>query len=215
MATSEYNLGGIELRRRPTQARSAATFDHILETATLVLEDVGWEGFTTNLLAKRAGVGLQALYRYFPNKLAVIATLTKGMIEDWGNWFNALEERVETADVSQLWNEAFDVFVDGVRNTPGCVAIRRAMSASPQLKALDQQDNALLSERLKAILLRLNPELDEEETLALCRVLIETVVAVVDLTFDMPDERAEPLLRQCKAMQGFYLQEFVSSSQKA
>lgn len=210
MTSSNDPQSDIELRRRPTQERSAATFDHILATATLVLEDVGWEGFTTNLLAKRAGVGLQALYRYFPNKLAVIATLTKAMIEDWGTWFDAIEAQAETGDVAQLWHDAFDVFVDGVRNTPGCVAIRRAMSASPQLKVLDQEDNALLSKRLTHLLLTRYPNLDEAETLALCRVLIESLLAIVDLTFDMPEQQAEPLLRQCKVMQSGYLREFVS-----
>lgn len=207
------DVKGIELRRRPTQARSAATFDHILETAIIVLEDVGWEGFTTNLLAKRAGVGLQALYRYFPNKLAVVATLTQNMIDDWGTWFDVLEKECDTHNLENLWEQAFDIFVDGVRNTPGCVAVRRAMSASPQLKAMDQKDNELLSQRMAQILLSLYPTLDKRETIALCRVAIESVVAVVDLTFEMPARQANPLLRQCKAMQSAYLSQFLSRAQ--
>ena len=197
------------LRRRPTQARSAATFDHILETAILVLEDVGWEGFTTNLLAKRAGVGLQSLYRYFPNKLAVIATLTQKMIEDWNTWFDSLEVQFKAdSNLVHLWENAFDTFVEGVRNTPGCVAIRRAMSASPQLKILDQRDNAIVANRLRDLLLTKYPDHDASEVKGLSRILIESVVAIVDLTFDLPHHEATPLLTQCKAMQKGYIVEF-------
>lgn len=209
MSTEEK---GIELRRRPTQARSAATFDHILDTAIIVLEEVGWEGFTTNLLAKRAGVGLQALYRYFPNKLAVVATLTQNMIDDWGTWFDALEHEASDGNLENLWEQAFDIFVDGVKNTPGCVAVRRAMSASPQLKAMDQRDNEILSLRMAKILLSIYPTLDKRETIALCRVAIESVVAVIDLTFEMPARQANLILRQCKAMQTAYLTQFISAA---
>ena len=35
-------MNELEIRRRPVQARSAKTFDHILDTAIVVLEETGW-----------------------------------------------------------------------------------------------------------------------------------------------------------------------------
>lgn len=64
-------------RKIPTQARSRATVDAIIQAATYILTKVGWEGLTTNAIAERAGVNIGSLYQFFPNKEAVIAELQR------------------------------------------------------------------------------------------------------------------------------------------
>jgi AcrR family transcriptional regulator len=59
-------------RRSPRQARSRATWEAIVEAAAQVLERDGPEGFNTNAVAERAGVGIGTLYQYFPNKHAIL-----------------------------------------------------------------------------------------------------------------------------------------------
>jgi AcrR family transcriptional regulator len=55
-------------RKIPIQSRSAATVAAILEAAARILEASGFEGYTTNAVAERAGVSVGSLYQYFPNK---------------------------------------------------------------------------------------------------------------------------------------------------
>ncbi|MBW8803212.1 MAG: TetR/AcrR family transcriptional regulator [Catenulisporales bacterium] len=55
-------------RRRNEAAREA-----IIDAAIGLLQDVGYEGFTIERLAKDAGVGKQTVYRWWPSKAAVIA----------------------------------------------------------------------------------------------------------------------------------------------
>ena len=124
-------MNELEIRRRPVQTRSAKTFDHILDTAIVVLEETGWDGFSTNLLAERAGIGIQTLYRYFPNKLSVVATLARRLISEWDSWFTE-------AGMSDFGGAGLERFVDRLKNQPGGVAIRQAMAASPALRALDR-----------------------------------------------------------------------------
>ena len=64
-------------RKIPSQARSRATLDIILEAAAQLLESVGESGFNTNALAERAGVSIGTLYRYFPDKQSIIAALAR------------------------------------------------------------------------------------------------------------------------------------------
>ncbi|WP_026259119.1 TetR/AcrR family transcriptional regulator [Uliginosibacterium gangwonense] len=64
-------------RKTPVQARSRATVDAIIQAATYILTEVGWEGLTTNAVAERAGVNIGSLYQFFPNKEAVIAELQR------------------------------------------------------------------------------------------------------------------------------------------
>ena len=69
----------IDPRKRPTQARSEYTYDVILQASLDLLARGGLEGFTTNAVARRAGVSVGSLYQYFPNKDAILATLVREM----------------------------------------------------------------------------------------------------------------------------------------
>lgn len=68
-------------RKQPKQERSAATVEAILQAATYILVRRGWEGFTTNLVAERAGVNIASLYQYFPNKEAIVAELQRRHVQ--------------------------------------------------------------------------------------------------------------------------------------
>lgn len=64
-----------EQRVSPRQQRSLATVEVILEAAAQVLEIAGEAGFNTNAIAERAGVGIGSIYRYFPDKQAILVEL--------------------------------------------------------------------------------------------------------------------------------------------
>ena len=64
-------------RKSPTQARSAASVDAILEATIQVLLQVGKERLTTTGVALRAGVSVGTLYQYFPNKSALLQAVLK------------------------------------------------------------------------------------------------------------------------------------------
>ena len=63
---------GLSPRRTPSQDRSRRTVERILEAATRVLSEHGYDGASTNRIAKAAGVGNGSLYQYFPNKDAIV-----------------------------------------------------------------------------------------------------------------------------------------------
>jgi len=70
-ATS-YQVGP---RKRPCQRRSEITVAAIVEAAACILETHGFAGYTTNAVARRAGVSIGALYQYFPSKHAITQQL--------------------------------------------------------------------------------------------------------------------------------------------
>jgi AcrR family transcriptional regulator len=65
------------LRSLPRQDRSRFSVEAILEAATQILELHGEAGFNTNAVAARAGVSIGALYRYFPDKRAILLALAQ------------------------------------------------------------------------------------------------------------------------------------------
>lgn len=66
-----------EPRKRPRQARAAATVDAIVEAAARILETKGLEALNTNAVAEAAGVSIGSLYQYFPAKAAIVAELIR------------------------------------------------------------------------------------------------------------------------------------------
>jgi AcrR family transcriptional regulator len=71
-------VAGVESsRKNPEQARSRATVDVVIEAAAQLLEAAGERGFNTNAVAERAGVSIGTLYRYFPDKQAILLALAR------------------------------------------------------------------------------------------------------------------------------------------
>jgi AcrR family transcriptional regulator len=65
------------MRKEPTQTRSRATVDAIVEAGARVLGDRGWAGFTTNAVAAVAGISIGSLYQYFPDKLCLVEAIRR------------------------------------------------------------------------------------------------------------------------------------------
>lgn len=65
----------MSLRTEPIQARSTARLHALLDATADVVAEVGVERLTTNLVADRAGAAIGTLYRYFPDRIAVLRGL--------------------------------------------------------------------------------------------------------------------------------------------
>lgn len=69
-------------RKKPRQERSVATVEAILQAATYILTKRGWAAFTTNEVAKKAGVNIASVYQYFPHKEAIVAELQRRHVQE-------------------------------------------------------------------------------------------------------------------------------------
>ena len=73
---------GTAMRKEPSQARSRATVDAIIESGARILGDRGWAGFTTNTVAAVAGTSIGSLYQYFPDKLSLVEAIRRRHFDD-------------------------------------------------------------------------------------------------------------------------------------
>jgi len=67
----------LQPRKLPSQPRSQATVEAILQAAAQVFERHGYAAGTTNRIAERASVSIGTLYQYFPNKDAILVALAR------------------------------------------------------------------------------------------------------------------------------------------
>lgn len=97
-------------RKIPSQERARATVEAILEAAAYILVRDGWEKFTTNSVAERAGVNIASLYQFFPNKDSIVAELQRRHIEKGRD---AYPEKIAHLRSQPNLRAALKILIDG------------------------------------------------------------------------------------------------------
>jgi AcrR family transcriptional regulator len=177
----ERRPADVEVRKRPTQARGAATFDAILDATALLLDQAGYEIVTTNLVAEVAGVNIATLYQYFPSKEAILLALFR---RDTDRRIAAGQAPLDRADGSGDWRDVVGAAIDSLvamrRGQVGAAALRRAMRSLPELQAYERETMISSARIIAAYLVRRSGMPQERaELMGLCAM--ETVTALLDL----------------------------------
>jgi AcrR family transcriptional regulator len=71
----------VTVRHEPVQARAALRIEALLDAAAAVVVEHGIEHLTTALVAERAGASIGTVYRYFPDRVAVLVALAERNLE--------------------------------------------------------------------------------------------------------------------------------------
>lgn len=172
-------------RGAPHQERSQRTLDLILSAAADLLEESGFESLSTNAICKRAGLTPPALYRYFPNKYAVLKELGERLMEDQNailtDWteltadFHALELQIR-----QFLKRTIDV----TRAAPAGGWIMRSLHATPILSDVRLASHRHVARHLTHQVLRIWPETDPARAFEAMRLGVELGYALVEMVFD-------------------------------
>ena len=174
--------------------------DRVLQASAELLAEVGVDGFNTNLLAERAGVGVRAIYRYFPNKLAILVAMAEQLRETERAWIGDLRALVARGD----WRQAVDQSIDGYYRAAaahnGYAALRAASRAVPELKRIDEASSQDLQAELAAGLTDLGVAMPSDQLTVLCQVVIESANHILDIALQSPPPTAELLVGELKHM---------------
>jgi AcrR family transcriptional regulator len=112
------------VRATAQQRRSQATFDAILAAAGAFFDDVGVEATTMDAIARHAGVSIGAVYRFFENREAIVATLAA-----------RCREGIQEAALPQFSDESLERDADAVI-TDFLAGFRRALDQLPGARGL-------------------------------------------------------------------------------
>ncbi len=192
-------------RRLPAQERGRAAFEAILATAARLIEEGGIERLNTNLVAAESGINISTVYKYFPNKLAILATLfERQSAERTEVAFDDLEQLPSTEDWQALLDRAADHLVARRRSQSGHVALLRAMRSSPELTELYARAIRRSAERLAA-LLRERAGMPRARSLVVARTVVEMQVAMLDWWESEEGGRDPGIVRELKVLVRSYL----------
>lgn len=140
------------LRRTPVQQRSAARVERMLEACATLIDEVGYDGVTTTLIAERAGVAVGSLYQFFPDKRAVVQALTTRNLD---RFMEMIGERLSTTTLEHWWDAVdlvFDAYVTMYREAAGFTQIRFGDVVDLRLMDDQRDNNTVIADRLAGLL---------------------------------------------------------------
>jgi len=178
----------LDRKRDPTQTRALETCERILDAAASLLGEVGIERLSTNLVCERAGLSPPALYRYYPNKYAVLAQLGERLMTRQ----NTLLQAWATPATMRLPAARFEarvrqLFLDTLEMTRGAVAgewITRALRAVPALAPVRMQSHEHVTELVVAAFAGAYPALPAARARLVSRLSVEVMYSAHELLFD-------------------------------
>jgi AcrR family transcriptional regulator len=107
------------IRTEPTQRRSTQRLDALLDAAAEIVDETGFERLTTQMVAERAGASIGTVYRYFPDRVAVLHALRERSIR---RFRERVADEMERTMLSTWWDVvdvAIDVCSTLYRDEPG------------------------------------------------------------------------------------------------
>lgn len=169
-------------RRRPQQERSQRSYDAILAAASDLLAAEGLERFTTNAVAERADLSITAVYRYFPDKYAIMAELYRRSEERRAAQAAPYIERAAQADgdwVSVMRAATMAAAKARVAD-PDYMALRPMHDAIPELRDANDLIMEASSSRVATTLRRFKPQLSKVRAERAARLIGATLMAALD-----------------------------------
>jgi len=181
---------------QPRQQRALDTYELILGATVELLSEVGIERLSTNLVCERAGISPPALYRYFPNKYALLRELGERLMQAQ----NELVKQWATPDTMRLRGAAlvagiyqlYEQTLVLTRELPAGLWVTRALRAVPALAHVRIESHAFVSGLIVSAFMQAHPRAPQQEVAVLARLAVEMVYAALEMLFDDAslDERA-------------------------
>jgi AcrR family transcriptional regulator len=210
----------LETKAKPRQKRAHSTYDAILEAAGELLGEVGVERLSTNLVCKRAGITPPALYRYFPNKYALLKELGARLMAVQDEAVFAWQDEVRpvrsrSVDVDVEIGRAILTRVNNItRDFPGGAWILRALRAVPTLSAVRIASRERVAERDFEVLAERYPDVDRRVLRIAATLVVEVTYASTELVMDQPELDADIITREIAFMAALYLDSFRKPRRK-
>lgn len=193
------------LRRTPMQQRSAQRVERMLEACAELIEEHGYDGVTTTLIAERAGVAVGSLYQFFPDKRAVVQALTARNLD---HYLTAIKRRVGDSQFTS-WREAvdaaLDIYTDMFRTTAGFSQIRFGDVVDVRLLDDQRDNNTVISDEFAALLVE-QFDLPMEEIRLPIAVAVEISDGILDLAFRRKSFDVDTVINEARHTVRVYLE---------
>lgn len=194
-------------RRRPTQERSRRKFDALLSASRDLLVDVGFESFTCEEVATRAGVPIGTLYQFFANKYVIVCELDRQDLVGVQREIAAFASEIPSLNWPRFLDKFIGHLADLWLNDHSRRAVWLAIQATPATRQQSANHERALAQQVAQLLAPLFPGADRKYHNMVAEVLVH--VAYSMLNFSVRDGQNHPdMVAELKKILAAYL--FVS-----
>jgi AcrR family transcriptional regulator len=189
-------------RTRPLQARGKERVRVILATALQLFKERGVDGVTTNDIAKQAGIPIGSLYRYYPNKEAIITALTELYADDIAKVFVDIRSHPLLPHLS--WDEVLLLMVESWVNYSrlnGPFDFMYSQKADPRLSEQNRIIWGQFVATFASVIRRRCPDVSDRQV----RVCFQLSLAAVELGVDTRNKEAELLYHDAVGATAAYM----------
>lgn len=198
-------IAGSPLRRVPVQGRSLARVQRMLDACAALVDEVGYEGLTTTLLAERAGVAIGSVYQFFPDKRAVVQALSQRNLVAY---LERLAERLGAEQAPDWWaalDTAIEEYVHMHRTVPGFRTLHFG-EVDAHLLDDERHNNAVIAAHLADLLVGQAQLPDTERLRFALTVAVEVSDALIKFAFRRDPEGDGQVIAEAKTLIRDYLQ---------
>lgn len=203
MSTSTATSG--PLRRVPVQGRSVARVQRMLDACAELVDQVGYEGLTTTLLAERAGVAIGSVYQFFPDKRAIVQALALRNME---GYLQRLSDRFAQGDLANWWDgvdAGIDEYIAMHRTVPGFRTLHFGDVVDVHLLDEQRDNNGVIAGQLAQVLVEQFGIADTARLRFVLEIAVEAADALIKLAFRRDPDGEEQVLVEAKALIREYL----------
>jgi len=198
----------------PSRQRGRDTFDIILATAGALLNEVGFERLTTNLVCERAGLTPPALYRYFPNKYALLAELANRLMDAQDQILFQWQEAggLTSASLDEIVDKNIALhkaLVAVTRQFPGGLWVLRAIRALPQLQEVRVASRNKVLEQQFGLLKISYPTVSDDRLQIAARLAEQSAFAMIEMLIEDPELDEDVIIEESAWMTALYFQNLV------
>jgi AcrR family transcriptional regulator len=191
----------------PKQERGERRMQRLLDAAEQTFAELGYKAATTNEIAARAQTSIGTLYRFFPNKEAIVQHLGERYIQE----VHALHEKmfqpeVATMPLAEMIDRLVDPIVELKSAHPGLVSLFIGPHAALQIPAEIQillDESALHIEKLW---MRRFPHLNAETCHLYAVISFQIRQTFLSLAFSSPTLSQEQIIKELKTNLFRYLE---------
>jgi AcrR family transcriptional regulator len=192
-------------RRVPTQERAKKRVERIIDAASHVFAEQGFEAATMEAISARAETSIGSIYQFFPNKLTLFNALARHYHEKLRAFFDLL---LSGPLLEQPWADILDAGIDAFaffhEQEPGFRAVWVGLQVTPEVIIEGEAINREFAKRIETVLAAKLLNLPAKMRPVVATMMVEILTAMLIVSARRPAE-AKALMTETKALLRRYL----------
>lgn len=172
----------LEPRRRPTQERSQKKFDQLLAVSRELLLQVGFESFTCEEVAQRAGLPIGTLYQFFQNKYVIVCELDRVDAIAVRQELEAFAEAIPSLDWPKFLDRLVDHMADLWAGDPSRRAVWHAVQSTPATRATAAVIERDFAAEVAKVLAPLTPGMNRDRRKVIAEIVVYVVYSMLNFS---------------------------------